>query len=172
MLRVLRGCSPLKLPRSVGLSSESPPTPPKAYWKCEVWSYSVFHQSFHTIKNLAEGRNSLRFIQRGLFMKQCHFSDKTSASTTQKFRSSLFKGLRGQGAAPLVGGLEGNALQDYQNLPSLAASSMLTATATVAPTIGLLPMPMRPIISTCAGTELEPANCASECIRPIVSVIP
>ena len=47
-----------------------------------------------------------------------------------------------------------------------------TATATVAPTMGLLPMPRKPIISTCAGTEDEPANCASECIRPIVSVMP
>ena len=52
------------------------------------------------------------------------------------------------------------------------ASSTATATATVAPTIGLLPMPMRPIISTCAGTEEEPANCASECILPMVSVMP
>ena len=52
------------------------------------------------------------------------------------------------------------------------ASSTATATATVAPTIGLLPMPMRPIISTCAGTDEEPANCASECMRPIVSVMP
>jgi hypothetical protein len=33
-----------------------------------------------------------------------------------------------------------------------------TAILTVAPTIGLLPMPRKPIISTCAGTELEPAN--------------
>ena len=47
-----------------------------------------------------------------------------------------------------------------------------TAHATVHPTIGLLPMPRKPIISTCAGTDDEPANCASECIRPIVSVIP
>ncbi len=47
-----------------------------------------------------------------------------------------------------------------------------TATATEAPTIGLLPMPMRPIISTCAGTLEEPANCASPCMRPIVSVMP
>ncbi len=31
----------------------------------------------------------------------------------------------------------------------LDASSTATATATVAPTMGLLPMPMRPIISTC-----------------------
>ena len=52
------------------------------------------------------------------------------------------------------------------------ASSMATATATVAPTMGLLPMPRKPIISTWAGTEEEPANCASECIRPMVSVIP
>ena len=52
------------------------------------------------------------------------------------------------------------------------ASSTATATATVAPTIGLLPMPRKPIISTCAGTEEEPANCASECIRPMVSVMP
>lgn len=33
-----------------------------------------------------------------------------------------------------------------------------TATATVAPTIGLLPIPRKPIISTCAGTDEEPAN--------------
>ena len=52
------------------------------------------------------------------------------------------------------------------------ASDTATATATEAPTIGLFPMPMSPIISTCAGTEEEPANCASECILPIVSVIP
>jgi len=52
------------------------------------------------------------------------------------------------------------------------ASSTATATATVAPTIGLLPMPINPIISTCAGTEEEPANWASECMRPMVSVIP
>ena len=51
-------------------------------------------------------------------------------------------------------------------------SATATATATVAPTIGLLPMPRKPIISTCAGTEEEPANWASECIRPMVSVIP
>ena len=38
------------------------------------------------------------------------------------------------------------------------ASSTATATATVAPTIGLLPIPISPIISTCAGTEEEPAN--------------
>ena len=54
----------------------------------------------------------------------------------------------------------------------LEASSIATATATVAPTMGLLPMPIRPIISTCAGTDELPANCASECMRPMVSVIP
>lgn len=51
-------------------------------------------------------------------------------------------------------------------------SDTATATATVAPTMGLLPMPRKPIISTWAGTELEPANWASECIRPMVSVMP
>ncbi len=58
------------------------------------------------------------------------------------------------------------------NYAFFCASSTATATATVAPTIGLLPMPIRPIISTCAGTEEEPANWASECIRPMVSVMP
>ena len=53
-----------------------------------------------------------------------------------------------------------------------SASSTATATETVAPTMGLLPMPRKPIISTWAGTEEEPANWASECIRPMVSVMP
>ena len=48
----------------------------------------------------------------------------------------------------------------------------LSATATVAPTMGLLPIPIRPIISTWAGTEEEPANWASPCIRPMESVKP
>ena len=52
------------------------------------------------------------------------------------------------------------------------ASSTATAQATVIPTIGLLPAPIRPIISTCAGTEEEPANCASPCILPMESVKP
>ena len=52
------------------------------------------------------------------------------------------------------------------------ASSTATAAVTVAPTMGLLPMPKKPIIYTWAGTELEPANWASECIRPMVSVMP
>ena len=56
----------------------------------------------------------------------------------------------------------------YFVIPSCTA----TAQATVMPTMGLLPAPIRPIISTCAGTEEEPANCASECMRPIVSVMP
>ena len=57
----------------------------------------------------------------------------------------------------------------YNYLLSAVATS--TAQATVQPTIGLLPMPRNPIISTCAGTDDDPANCASECIRPMVSVI-
>ena len=40
----------------------------------------------------------------------------------------------------------------------LIARSIATATDTVAPTIGLLPIPRNPIISTCAGTVEEPAN--------------
>ncbi len=60
----------------------------------------------------------------------------------------------------------------YKSGDYLQASSIATATATVAPTMGLLPIPMRPIISTCAGTDEEPANCASPCIRPIESVRP
>ena len=52
------------------------------------------------------------------------------------------------------------------------ASSTATAQATVQPTMGLLPMPIRPIMSTCAGTEEEPANWALECMRPMVSVMP
>ena len=40
----------------------------------------------------------------------------------------------------------------------LSASFTATAQATVIPTIGLLPAPIRPIISTWAGTEEEPAN--------------
>ena len=35
----------------------------------------------------------------------------------------------------------------------LSAVAMSTAQATVQPTIGLLPMPRNPIISTCAGTD-------------------
>lgn len=38
------------------------------------------------------------------------------------------------------------------------ANETATAHATVAPTIGLLPIPIKPIISTCAGTEELPAN--------------
>ena len=40
----------------------------------------------------------------------------------------------------------------------LSAVATSTAQATVQPTIGLLPIPRKPIISTCAGTDEEPAN--------------
>ena len=79
------------------------------------------------------------------------------------------KGIRKK-RMPFAG--NGILLCSYQNFPAFAASAMATAVATVMPTMGLLPAPMRPIISTCAGTEEEPANCASECIRPRVSVMP
>ena len=38
------------------------------------------------------------------------------------------------------------------------AKATFTAQATVQPTIGLLPIPRKPIISTWAGTDEEPAN--------------
>ena len=38
------------------------------------------------------------------------------------------------------------------------AKATFTAQATVHPTIGLLPIPRNPIISTWAGTDEEPAN--------------
>ena len=67
-----------------------------------------------------------------------------------------------QGAAIILGKTE----------PYFNASSTATAQATVAPTMGLLPMPLSPIISTWAGTEEDPANWASPCIRPMESVRP
>ena len=58
-----------------------------------------------------------------------------------------------------------------ENAQALACAAA-TAQATVMPTRGWLPAPIRPIISTCAGTMEEPANWASPCIRPIESVRP
>ena len=95
-------------------------------------------------KTLPKGKNKKRSRKRH---KRCRTSKK---SGLRKIRRPLFENF------------------DYLFMPSCTA----TATATVAPTMGLLPMPMRPIISTCAGTEEDPANCASECILPIVSVMP
>ena len=63
-------------------------------------------------------------------------------------------GGRKRKAPPRTGGAFRGSREPYL----FAASSMATATATVMPTMGLLPAPMRPIISTCAGTEEEPAN--------------
>ena len=40
----------------------------------------------------------------------------------------------------------------------LQASYTAIVHATVVPTIGLLPIPIKPIISTCAGTEEEPGT--------------
>ena len=39
----------------------------------------------------------------------------------------------------------------------LSAVATSTAQATVQPTIGLLPIPRNPIISTCAGTDDKPS---------------
>lgn len=52
----------------------------------------------------------------------------------------------------------GKKLPQFRLFYLLNAVATSTATATVHPTIGLLPIPRNPIISTCAGTEEEPAN--------------
>lgn len=67
---------------------------------------------------------------------------------------------------------EGGRENGFDSKNYLLACSTATAQATVAPTIGLLPIPISPIISTWAGTEEEPANWASPCIRPMESVKP
>ncbi len=66
----------------------------------------------------------------------------------------------------------GGILSRLSNDYLFRAVATSTAQATVQPTIGLLPIPRKPIISTWAGTDEDPANWASLCIRPIVSVIP
>ena len=88
-----------------------------------------------------------------------------------KSRDSLRVGTRRR--APKKGSSKRNCLSFILgNRDYFIASSTATAQATVIPTIGLLPAPIRPIISTCAGTEEEPANCASPCILPMESVRP
>ena len=99
------------------------------------------------------------------------FNHTTKPSETQPpcFSASAGHGYKKE-APPLPGaGFPG---RRFRWGPYFSASATATATATVAPTMGLLPMPKKPIISTWAGTEEEPANWASECIRPMVSVMP
>ena len=69
-------------------------------------------------------------------------------------------------------GLRGLLILFVRNYYSTIACWTATVTATVAPTIGLFPIPRTPIISTCTDTDEGPANCASECIRSRVYVIP
>ena len=57
-----------------------------------------------------------------------------------------------------TGGHRGHPLKNIIKPYLLSASLTATAGATVIPTMGLLPAPIRPIISTWAGTEEEPAN--------------
>ncbi len=89
-----------------------------------------------------------------------------------KFASSHY--LSEENVAPAQGGphLWEGFLKTDNDAYLFRAVATSTAQATVHPTIGLLPIPRKPIISTWAGTDEEPANCASECIRPMVSVIP
>ena len=92
---------------------------------------------------------------------------KAASSPAFVGRAPLFtaKGAKNPAAFPAAGFKKNNGEFFY-------FLTQATAQATVAPTMGLLPMPMKPIISTWAGTELEPANCASPCMRPIESVRP
>ena len=73
---------------------------------------------------------------------------------------------------PQLAGATGFYYLDEVNDYLFKAWATSTAQATVQPTIGLLPIPRKPIISTWAGTDEDPANWASLCIRPMVSVIP
>lgn len=98
-------------------------------------------------------------------------------ASCQGQRGGFQNGFKGQARTRPENGarlndLRGLALKPVESRTYFMASSTATATETVAPTMGLLPMPRNPIISTWAGTELEPANCASECMRPRVSVKP
>ena len=99
-------------------------------------------------------------------------------ASCQGQRGGFQNGFKGAGPAQgrkngaRLNDLRGLALKPVESRTYFMASSTATATETVAPTMGLLPMPRNPIISTWAGTELEPANCASECMRPRVSVKP
>ena len=49
----------------------------------------------------------------------------------------------------------------HYHCPDRFSGRMFFLFNAVKPTIGLLPIPKKPIISTCAGTDEEPANCAS-----------
>ena len=90
-----------------------------------------------------------------------------SSFAEQDVLPCLSIGVRERETRPLHFGSKPGCFPAYFRLSSTA-----TATLTVAPTMGLLPMPRKPIISTWAGTEEEPANWASLCIRPMVSVMP
>ena len=109
---------------------------------------------------VAQKRNSLAEVPLKNLFRQC-FLHRNGTSNGRELTMLLVPLKKASAKAKAF-------LIAYLDMPSCTA----TAQATVIPTIGLLPAPIRPIISTCAGTEEEPANCASECIRPIVSVMP
>ena len=86
----------------------------------------------------------------GKMIKHSRF-DKICAHRQYDFCKFILRELQKKGTTLSDSAL---ILKDYFE----RASATATATATVAPTMGLLPMPRKPIISTCAGTEEEPAN--------------
>ena len=85
-------------------------------------------------------RKRLYICNRFSFYKQITFSSSALINTKRSQSASL------------------RVIMDMFSNYFFMASSTETATATVAPTIGLLPIPRNPIISTCAGTDDEPAN--------------
>ncbi len=80
-------------------------------------------------------------------------------SSLQPFAQTIKKEMRPEGTHLHTNSARGDiSAADKVQPDYFMACSTATATATVAPTIGLLPMPRKPIISTCAGTDDEPAN--------------
>ena len=98
-------------------------------------------------------------------LQELHTSQKTPCTSTDTGRFYHFPDRLSGRKLTLSSSHRGNSSElDCARRPAgrihylLNAVATSTATATVAPTIGLLPMPRKPIISTWAGTDEEPAN--------------
>ena len=117
----------------------------------QVHQHPILHRSQQkaVISGARSGSNApLGDLGRRRLM-QMHRPPKTTHNTAQKSTKKHKKSPH-----PRVRGLSGQSNSAYFE----SACETATATATEQPTIGLLPMPRKPIISTCAGTEDEPAN--------------
>jgi len=140
-------------------------------------SYQSTHQpASHPRSRRARGGQNgvLRNFTKGRGARENRRASGTpqQASADRKLRHTIHRSAKKRGRRDLLrlpsSEVFGSCARNYFAI----ACATATATSTEAPTIGLLPMPISPIISTCAGTDEDPANCASECIRPIVSVMP